>query len=120
MPVVVQKLGSAALELHVYGVLDRADYAQFVPLAERCIDDAGALNLVVELSGFRGWSAAAFWNDLVFTLKHTSDVDRCALVGDDAGRQWFTPLATRLGGGTQIKTFAEEDLGAARDWAAAD
>jgi hypothetical protein len=73
------------LEVLVTGKLSHEDYQSFVPAFEQLVAKQGKIRVLFEMVDFHGWSAAALWDDMKFDLKHFSDVERLALVGD---KQW--------------------------------
>lgn len=71
--------------LHLSGRLHDKDYKQFVPAIERRLTQDGKTRLFVHLDDFHGWDLRAAWDELKFGLKHYSDFERIAIVGD---RKW--------------------------------
>lgn len=69
----------------INGKLTKEDYDLFVPEIERLIKMHGKVRMLVELVDFRGWSAAAAWEDAKWGLKHLNNIDRLAIVGE---RKW--------------------------------
>ena len=43
------------------------------------------------MTGLHGWDAGAAWEDVKFVIKHFSDIDRLAMVGD---KKWEHGMAT--------------------------
>ncbi len=73
------------LEVRVSGKLVHEDYQHFVPEFERLVKEHGKIRVLFEMTGFHGWNASALWDDIKFDLKHFSDIERLAMVGD---RKW--------------------------------
>jgi hypothetical protein len=73
------------LEVQVRGKLVHEDYQHFVPEFERLVKEHGKIRVLFEMTGFHGWNASALWDDIKFDLKHFSDIERLAMVGD---RKW--------------------------------
>ena len=73
------------LEVAVSGKLSHDDYRQFVPAFERLVSRYGKIRVLFEMTDFHGWESAALWDDVRFDLKHFSDIERLAMVGD---KQW--------------------------------
>ena len=70
------------LEVHVSGKLTHGDYQSFLPIFERSLKQHGKLRVLFEMTNFHGWKAGALWDDIKFDLKHFSDIERLAIVGD--------------------------------------
>jgi hypothetical protein len=82
---VTEKNGGKVLELQVTGKLEHADYEHFVPEFERLVKQHGKIRVLFEMADFHGWKGAALWDDIKFNLKHFSDIEKLAMVGD---KQW--------------------------------
>ena len=74
----------------VRGKLEKEDYETFVPELERGIEQHGKIRLLFELLDFHGWSVSAAWEDTKFGVKHFSDIERLAIVGEN---QWEKGIA---------------------------
>ena len=118
MALTINSLGPKALELKVEGVLRKDDYEQFVPLAERRIEENGAINLIVHVAEFGGFTPGALWKDLKFDAKHYSDVQKLAIVGSE-GKKWMATVAKPFTA-AKVAFYAEDDLMEARTWATTD
>lgn len=70
------------VNVKISGRLSRADYERFVPEIERLIDREGKIRVLVEMDHFHGWTPGALWEDVKFDLRHFSDIERVAMVGD--------------------------------------
>jgi len=77
-----ERNGGEVLELHVSGKLTYEDYQNFLPKFEESLKQRGELRVLFEMSDFHGWKAGVLWDDIKFDLKHFSDIERLALVGD--------------------------------------
>ena len=71
------------------GTLHDEDYQQFVPTMETILTAAGTVRLFIELEDFHGWDWRAAWDDFKFGLKHYSDFERIAMVGDRKWEKWM-------------------------------
>jgi len=49
------------LDVHVSGILSKADYEQFVPEFERLVREHGKLRVLFDMTGFHGWEAGAIF-----------------------------------------------------------
>jgi SpoIIAA-like len=103
------------LVVHVSAKLGTEDYERFVPWVERLIEKHGKLRMLVRMCHFHGWTAGALWKDIQFDLKHFTDIERLALVGDrkwEAGMAVFCkPFATAT-----IRYFDESQADEALEW----
>jgi hypothetical protein len=115
MALTVDNLGSQALELKVDGRLETDDYEKFVPLAEELIAQHRKMGLLVRVSGLRGWSPAALWQDIRFDARHYNDITRIALVAESDSKRWLATLAKPFTG-AKVEFFLESELEQARDW----
>ncbi len=70
-------------ELKMIGKLTHEDYEVFVPILERALKEAKGLeiDMLVDMTQFKGWKARAAWDDMVFGLKHRKSFDKMAIVG---------------------------------------
>jgi hypothetical protein len=71
------------LEVELTGKLTADDYQQFVPVVERLIRQHGKIRMLVNMHDFHGWSSGALWQDIKFDLKHFSDIERVAMIGEN-------------------------------------
>ena len=103
------------LDVHVSGILSKADYEQFVPEFERLVREHGKLRVRFDLTGFHGWEAAAMWEEIKFDVKHLAGIKRLAMVGD---LQWQHVMAIFCQPFTKAKVqyFDHTDVVGARKW----
>lgn len=73
------------LEVHVSGKLAHEDYLPFAPKFEQLIKQHGKLRVFFDMTDFHGWEGGVFWDDIKFDIKHFSDIERIAMVGD---KEW--------------------------------
>jgi hypothetical protein len=110
-----EKNGGKVLEVHVSGKLAHEDYQHFVPEFERLVKQHGKIRVLFEMAGFHGWEAGALWDDVKFDLKHFSDIERLALVGD---KQWEKGMSVFCKPFTtaKIRYFDRAAIAEARAW----
>lgn len=96
------------------GRLHDEDYKHFTPLIETMLTAEGKVRLFVEFEDFHGWDLHAAWDDFKFGLRHYSDFERIAMVGDRRWEQWmagfckpFTRAKVRYFDKTEIETAWE-------------
>ena len=78
--------------LKLSGTLHDDDYKRFVPMMEGIVTVVGKVRLFIQLKDFHGWDLHAAWDDLKFGLKHYSDFERIAMVGDRKWEKWMASL----------------------------
>lgn len=75
----------------------------------------GKLNVLFEMVDFHGWDIAVVWDDLKFDVKHFSDIERLAMVGD---KKWEKALSvvSQLFTTAKIRFFDSVAMHEARAW----
>lgn len=107
--------GGKILEVLVTGKLSHEDYQTFVPVFERLAREHGKIRVLFEMVNFHGWSAGALWDDVKFDLKHFSDIERLAMVGDKRWEQGMS-IFCRPFTAAKIRFFDSEAIQDARAW----
>jgi SpoIIAA-like len=117
MPIELSQDNGKILIIHVTGKLVKADYAHFVPEFERFLRERGELRVLFDMRGLQGWDAGAAWEDFKFDVKHFTDIERLAMVGD---KKWQHGMAMFFKPFTRAKTryFDQAEGVAAREWLA--
>lgn len=107
--------GGKVLEVQVTGKLAHEDYQHLVPEFERLVKQHGKIGVLFEMVDFHGWDAAALWDDIKFDLKHFSDIDRLAMVGD---RRWEKGMSVfcRPFTTAKIRYFDHTAIAEAKTW----
>jgi ubiquinone/menaquinone biosynthesis C-methylase UbiE len=121
-----EKKDGKILEASVSGKLTHGDYQRFVPEFGRLVKQHGKINVFFEMVGFRGWNAAALWDDIKFDLKHFAGIERLAMVGD---KKWqrgmskfchpFTTARIRYFDRTaadEARAWLDDESGVVHDW----
>ena len=108
------------LHVQALGKLTHKDYAEnLIPKLEQAIDlaksDKHKLNMLVEVEDLSGWELQAALDDFATGIKHYSDFDKMAIVGDKA---WMGALVKFFSVfmRADIKFFELEDKDSARHW----
>jgi|SRR5579883_169032 len=107
--------GTNIVEVTLSGKLAREDYETFVPEVERMIKEHGKVRMLCRLQDFHGWTMGALWEDLKFDLRHFSDLERVAFIGDkrwEAGMAAFCKPFTRA----SVRYFDVKDAEKAQEW----
>ena len=103
------------IEVQVEGKLTQAAYQQFVPAVEEIIQREGKVRMLFVMHNFHGWTAGALWDDIKFDIKHFSDIERLALVGEtrwEKGMSLFCKPFTKA----EVRYFDSKDIDQARAW----
>ena len=95
--------------------LTREDYEHFVPYFERLIKEHGKIRVLFDMHDFHGWEMGALWEDIKFDLKHFTDIERVAIIGETKWEKWMAtfcrPFTT-----ASIRYFDRDQTEAARQW----
>jgi hypothetical protein len=119
MPIKLEERGEGrVLDVHVSGKLAKDDYKQFVPEIDRLIEQHGTIRVLLEMNDFHGWNAGALWEDVKFDLKHFSDIERVAMVGEKKWQKGMSRFC-RPFTAAKIRYFDHGALDEARQWAEA-
>ncbi len=109
--------GGTILVVHVSGMLAKADYKRFVPEFERLARQPGRMRVLFEMTDFHGWELGALWEDIKFDLKHYTDIDRIAMIGEKTWQNAMTiickPFTT-----AKVRFFDHAEALEARAWLA--
>jgi len=110
-----EKNDGKLLEVGVSGKLHKDDYREFVPEFERLVRDYGKLRVLFDMKEFHGWDLEAAWEDIKFDVRHFSDIERIAMVGDKA---WENGMANfcRPFTSAKIRYFDKTEESDARAW----
>jgi len=111
--------GGKVLEVHVSGKLAHEDYLHFVPKFEQLIKQHGKLRVLFDMTDFHGWEAGALWDDIKLDIKHFSDIERLAMIGD---KEWEKQMSLfcRPFTTAKIRYFDNAKAAEARAWIEGD
>ncbi len=103
------------LIIDISGELTKADYPAFVIEFERLVQQHGKLRVLFDMTELHGWDSGAAWEDIKFDVKHFSDIERLAMVGD---KKWQQGLAAFFKPFTKAQTryFNHNDRDRASAW----
>jgi len=113
---VTEATAENVIEVTLTGTLSGADYKEFVPRTEALLKRFDKVRMVVILKDFHGWNAGALWEDLKFDMKHFTDIDRLAIVGDSKWEKGMTIFCKPFTTAT-VKYFDIANVDDARAWA---
>ena len=97
------------------GRLHHDDYKQLVPKVESIMSAQGKVRVFVQFEDFHGWDLHAAWDDLQFGLRHYSDMERIAIVGDRKWEEWMTGLCKPFTK-AKVEYFDRSEAAAAWKW----
>lgn len=103
-------------EVHISGILNRADMADFENEIARRIDAGELPRVLVLLDGFGGWQKGEDWNNFDFMFSYGDKIAKIAIVGagdKQAEVKAFTGAGLRP---TPVEFFTVEEIEAARAW----
>ncbi len=90
-----QSDGEVYVEFTLVGKLTHEDYELFVPFIESAVKSLPpkSLNILIDMTGFEGWTLEAAWDDFKFGLEIRKDINKMAVVGDKKWEELFTKMA---------------------------
>jgi stage II sporulation SpoAA-like protein len=86
MGVTLRHEGGKIYRVDISGRLAKRDFDAVQQSVAAEIGKHGAVRLLIALDGFAGWEPGANWNDLNFYIRYGDDIERIAIVGDEAWR----------------------------------
>ena len=110
-----EKYGGKILVIHATGMLEKKDYRHLVSEFARLLLLHGKLRVLFDMTGFHGWDVGAAWEDIKFDIKHFTDIERLAMVGD---KQWQHDMAIFFKPFTKAESryFDHTDIAGAQKW----
>lgn len=103
------------LRVEMTGKLTQQDYETAVPEMDHFIETHRPARLLIEMHDFHGWTPGAAWDDFRFGLRHASDIERMAIVGDKRWERWVAALARPFVAG-EVRAFEPAQLPDAEQW----
>ncbi len=103
-------------ELHISGVLKRADMAEFEKEIAHRIDAGECPRALVLLENFGGWQKGEDWDNFDFMFSYGDQIAKMAIVGagtKQAEVKAFTGAGLRP---TPVMFFTAEEIEQARAW----
>ncbi len=111
-------LVAGVMSVTVSGKLEKEDYETFNKEFDSMLSVHDRIRLLVELKDFHGWTAGAAWEDTKMGVRHYSDIERLAIVGENKwqkGMTLFVKPFTRA----EVRYFDASDAKAAHAWVTA-
>lgn len=102
--------------------LTEEDYDAFVSQVKHNLERHTTTRVFFELEDVDGWSPENQWEDLAFDVRHVSDLDKVAVVGDESSDFWdtWTDKVELLFPLAELETFPSEDRDEALEWIRGD
>jgi hypothetical protein len=102
--------------MRVSGKILHQDYQQFVPMLEKLIEEHGSIRCLVEMTDLHGIELRALWDEIKFDVRHSRQIERCAVVGDRAWEAWMTKLSRPIFFNAEIRFFDLVDRTKGWEW----
>jgi hypothetical protein len=99
----------------MHGKLHDEDYQSFVPAVDAAVAAEGKVRLFAQFEDFHGWDLHAAWDDFKFGLKHYSDFERIAMVGERKWEAWVSRVCKPFTKAT-VKYFDKSEVDKAWTW----
>jgi len=99
----------------ITGKLGESDYQVLETRVEQILERHASVRMIAQLSEFEGWTAGAAWEDARLSLRHYSDFERLAIVGDARWQEWMTAIA-RPFSLAEVRFFEPVDMEQALTW----
>ena len=98
------------IEVMMLGKLKDEDYKLFVPMIDKALKEAKGLevDLLVDMTKFKGWEFLAAWDDMKFGIKHRNAFDKMAIVGNKKWEEVSVNMMSHLMKG-KTKFFKERE-----------
>ncbi len=98
------------IEVVMLGKLKDEDYTLFVPMIDKALKEAKGLevDLLVDMTKFKGWEFLAAWDDMKFGIKHRNAFDKMAIVGNKKWEEVSVNMMSHLMKG-KTKFFKERE-----------
>ncbi|MBB1361239.1 STAS/SEC14 domain-containing protein [Shewanella sp. SR44-4] len=96
--------------LKAIGTLTHEDYLVITPMLEGALSqvDQPKVSLFLDATELDGWDLRAAWDDLKLGLKHKSEFERVAILGNRDWQEWAAKVGSWFIAG-EIKYFDDED-----------
>lgn len=111
-------------DTNIFGVefsdtLTEDDYDAFVSTMQEALEQHTTTRTLLVMNDVDDWDPEERWEDLAFDIRHLSDLDKVAIVGDDLWDTWLDRVEV-LFPMSEIRTYAGEDREEALEWVRGD
>lgn len=103
------------LDVKVTGNLSKEDYETLNPRIEDKINRHGKINMLFELEDVDMAGIGSMWEELKFNAKHSDDINKIAIVGDQTSENILANLKKPMTS-AETKFFKKKDRDAAIQW----
>jgi hypothetical protein len=104
------------LGIKVNGKLLHQDYEQFVPMLEALIAEHGTVRCLVEITHMNGVELRALWDEIKFDVRHSRQIERCAVIGDRKWQAWMTTFSRLIFPKAELRFFNSSEIESAWEW----
>lgn len=101
--------------VQITGKFTKEDYKLIGQATDRQLEENDGIRVLFELINLEGWTIGAAWEDLLLSLKHYSNFERIAIVGDRKWKGSLTPLS-KLFTSAEVRFFSNLELADAQRW----
>lgn len=103
------------LSLKAIGKLTHEDYETIVPMIDSALDGVKdpKINAIIDGTELEGWELRAAWDDFKLGLKHGSEFQKIAIVGNKTWQEYTAKMGSWFISG-EVKYFETESD--ALDW----
>lgn len=101
--------------MKVSGNLSKEDYQTLNPRIEEKIRQHGKINMLFELEDVDAAGIGSMWEELKFDTKHSDDVNKIAVVGDQTSENVLANIKKPMTS-AETKFFEKKDRDAAIQW----
>ena len=100
------------LKLKITGKLTHQDYETITPMIDSALAEVKQpkINALVDITELDGWEIRAAWDDFKLGLKHGSEFEKIALIGNKKWQEAISKLSNWFTSG-EIKYFEKRDEG---------
>lgn len=105
------------LGISVNGKLKGSDYEDtLIPLMEEMLKENDKISFYIDMSGYEGFDAAAFWQDFTFGIRNWNRFDRIAMVGISGWMENMATMFDKITPNMDIKCFDSDNRDEAWQW----
>lgn len=105
------------LATRAVGTVTDEDYEKIEPVIQEIVNDGKKIRWYYELQNDESWEPGAIWEDLKVDLKHSSDYEKVAVVGEKGWQEAITKAYSPFTK-AEVKYFSLDDKEQAKDWIA--
>ena len=113
----IENAEAKTLEVKASGKLSAEDYETLEPGVEKLIEASGKIKILFIMHDFHGWDVGAVWEDIKFATRHCRDIEKVAMVGENAWEKWMATICKPFTM-SSIKYFDAGQEQEARQWLA--